>query len=171
MGRGTRLTIPEIRPDGLQLDEPRARQRRYWRLQRIGWCGFGAIMLLAVLGATGSGGVLSRQTIQFAEARAELPRVSRWEGSDDLSVTFFNPAERHEMAISQPFFERFSVERIQPEPDRNPLVQGGQSMSFPAAGPAPHRVRIDLRAMHFGWTSFTMTVEGETRHVNLIVLP
>lgn len=171
MGQGTRLTIPKIRPDGLQLDEPRERQRRYWRIQRIAWWCFGAIMALAILGMTGSGGVFQKQTVQFANARAEVPRVSRWEGSDEVTITFGNPAPSHEVRISQPFFDRFQVERIQPEPDRNRLAEGAQVMTFPTGGPAPHQVRIDLRAMHFGWTSFEMTIEGETRRITLIVLP
>ncbi|WP_207101697.1 hypothetical protein [Paracoccus shandongensis] len=171
MRQGTRLTIPKIRPDGLQLDEPRARQRRYWRVQRVAWWCFGGMMLLAVLGLTGSGGVFSRQTVHFADARAEVPRVSRWEGSDEVAITFDNPAPSHEVRISQPFFERFQVERIQPEPDRASLAEGAQVMTFPATGPAPHQVKLDLRAMHFGWTRFEMTVNGETRPITLIVLP
>ncbi|MFC3169076.1 MULTISPECIES: hypothetical protein [Paracoccus] len=171
MGQGTRLTIPEIRPDGLQLDEPRDRQRRYWRLQRIAWWCFGGIMLLAILGMTGSGGVFQKQTIRFAHATAEVPRVSRWEGSDDVAIIFDNPADSHEVQISQPFFDRFSIERIQPEPDHSRLTEGAQTMTFPARGPAPHEVTINLRAMHFGWTSFEMSIEGETRRINLVVLP
>ncbi|MCZ0960985.1 hypothetical protein [Paracoccus benzoatiresistens] len=165
------MTIPEIRPDGLQLDEPRDRQRRYWRIQRIAWWTFGAVMLLAILGLTGSGGVFHTQTIHFANARAEVPRVSRWEGMDEVAIIFDNPADSHEVRISQPFFERFSVERIQPEPDQSLLAQGAQTMTFPTAGPAPHEVKLDLRATHFGWTGFDMTVEGETRRINLLVLP
>jgi hypothetical protein len=171
MTQGTRLTIPEIRPDGLQLDEPRDRQRRYWRVQRIAWWCFGAVMLLAILGLTGSGGIFHTRTIQFANARAEVPRVSRWEATDEVAVVFDNPAPTHEIRISQPFFDRFSVERIQPEPDRNLLAEGAQIMTFPTGGPAPHEVKFDLRALHFGWTSFEMTIEGETRRINLIVLP
>lgn len=171
MSQGTRLTIPEIRPDGLQLDEPRERQRRFWRIQRVAWWVFGALMLLAILGMTGSGGVFHKQTIHFANARVELPRVSRWEGSDDMAVIFDNPAGSHEIRITQPFFDRFQVERIQPEPDQTRLADGAQSMIFPTSGPAPHAVNFAVRAMHFGWTSFEMTIEGETRRINFIVLP
>lgn len=171
MSQGTRLTIPEIRPDGLQLDEPRARQQRYWRIQRIAWWCFGGMMVLAVLGLTGGGGVFSKQTVSFAGARAEVPRVSRWEGADDMTIAFGTPAPSHEVRISQPFFDRFQVERIQPEPERNRLAEGAQSMTFPTGGPAPHEVKIGLRAMHFGWTSFEMTVNGETRRISLLVLP
>lgn len=171
MHDGSRLSVPPVWPDGLQLQEYRERQRRYWRIQRVAWWGFGAIMLAAILGLTGSGGVFQHQTVAFAGAIAQVPRISRWEGSDELSITFDNPAPRHEVRISQPFFDRFSVERIQPEPEQNLLTQGAQAMTFPADGPPPHQVRINLRAMHFGWTSFDMTIRGETRRITLIVLP
>ena len=162
---------PSLRADGLQLDEHRDRQERYWRMQRVAWAGFGVIMLLAVLGLTGSGGVFQTRSIGFGTATVELPRVTRWEGSDELSVTFHDAADRHEIRIAQPFFDRFSIERIQPEPLDNVLLPGAQSLVFPAAGDPPHQVKIDLRAGHFGWTAFDMTIGGQTRRLSLIVLP
>lgn len=171
MSQESQLAIPPVRPDGLQLDEPRERQRRYWRLQRIAWWCFGAVMLVAVLGLTGSGGVFHKQTIEFAAATVEVPRVSRWEGSDGLSITFQGPGDSHDVTITQPFFDRFMIERIQPEPDRTLLRPQAQAMTFPADDAPPHQVRFDIRAMHFGWTSFAMTIAGETRQISLLVLP
>lgn len=171
MDSDTRLAIPETRPDGLQLDERRGNQRRLWRMQRMAWVCFGLIMLLAVLGLTGSGGMLHKQTVDFAVATVEVPRISRWEGSDDMVVTFRSPAQGHDVTITQPFFDRFMIERIQPEPDRNDLRSSAQTMSFPARDDPPHHVTFDIRAMHFGWTSFDMTIAGETRRISLLVLP
>lgn len=163
--------MPQVRQDGLQLDEQRDRQRRYWRIQRMAWWCFGGIMALAVLGLTGSGGLFHKQTVEFAAASVEVPRVSRWEGSDDLSITFRAPGDSHEVTITQPFFDRFAIERIQPEPDRTLLRPQAQAMSFPAADAPPHQVNIDIRAKDFGWTSFAMTIAGETRQISLLVLP
>lgn len=171
MSGETGLTIPPVRPDGLQLEERRQRQRRYWQIQRIAWWGFGVVMLVAVLGLTGSGGIFHKQTIEFAAASVEIPRVSRWEGSDSFSVTFRNPGDSHELIITQPFFDRFTIERIQPEPDQTLLQPGAQSMTFPARDAPPHQVEFGIRAMRFGWTSFDMTIAGETRRINLLVLP
>ena len=88
-----------------------------------------------------------------------------------MSVTFTRPAKNHEIIMTQPFFDRFMIERIQPEPDRNTLLPGAQAMTFPAADAPPHHVKFDIRAMHFGWTGFAMTIGGETRQINLLVLP
>lgn len=171
MTQDTRLDIPPVRPDGLQLNEPRERQRRYWKVQRIAWWCFGLVMLLAVLGFTGSGGFFHKQRVQFAAATVEVPRVSRWEGSDDMSITFTEPTGTHHLVISQPFFDRFMIERIQPEPETNGLAPGAQVMTFSAQDDPPHQVNFDVRAMHFGWTGFDMTIGGETRRINLLVLP
>lgn len=171
MADGSGLSVPPIRPDGLQLQEDRDRQIRYWRVQRLAWWGFGAIMLAALLGLTGSGGLFHQQTIRFAKATIEIPRVSRWEGSDAMTVTFHAASDRHELTLSQPFFNRFMIERIQPEPEQGSLVTGAQSLVFPADGAPPHHVTIGLRAKDFGHTRFDMTIDGETRPIALIVLP
>lgn len=163
--------MPPVRSDGLQLDEQRRRQERYWCIQRLAWWTFGAIVLLAALGLTGSGGVFHTQRIGFETATVELPRVTRWEGSDELAITFHDPAALHQIRITQPFFDRFSIERIQPEPLETVLLPGAQSMVFPSAGDPPHHVGIDLRAGHFGWTAFDITIGEQTRRVSLIVLP
>lgn len=171
MAHRTQPHIPTVRPDGLQLEEHRNRQERYWRVQRVAWWSFGAIMLLAALGLTGGGGTFQTRTVAFASATVELPRVTRWEGSDEMSITFRGPASRPEIRITQPFFDRFSIERIQPEPTETRLLPDAQALTFAAAGDPPHRVGIDLRAGHFGWTAFDITIGGETRRVSLIVLP
>lgn len=171
MAQRTRPHLPQVRPDGLQLDEHRTRQERYWRIQRVAWWSFGAIMMLAALGLTGGGGAFHMRTVAFPTATVEVPRVTRWQGSDGMTITFHDAAPRHEIRITQPFFDRFSIERIQPEPFRTMLLTGAQSMVFPSAGDPPHHVGIDLRAGGFGWTAFYITIGDRTRRVSLIVLP
>lgn len=163
--------IIAIRPDGLQIDEQRGQQERYWRIQRAGWWGFSAIVLLAMLGLTGAGGPFQGQTVSFGSATVDLPRVTRRKGADSMSVTFLDRADRHDLGIAQPFFDRFSIARIQPEPAETRLVQGGQQMVFPAAGDAPHVVTFDLRAVRAGWMAFDLSVGGQTRTLSLLVLP
>jgi len=45
------LDQPAIREDGLQLEENRSLQRRFWQMQRIAWLGFGIVVLVALLDA------------------------------------------------------------------------------------------------------------------------
>lgn len=165
------MHVPQVRPDGLQLDEHRNRQERYWRVQRVAWWSFGAVILLAALGLTGAGGPFQTRTVTFASATVDMPRVTRWDGSDRMTITFRDPALRPEIRITQPFFKRFSIERIQPEPVEARLLPDAQALAFAAGGDPPHHVTIDLRADHFGWTAFDITIGGERRRVSLIALP
>lgn len=166
-----KLNCPPVRSDGLQLQEHRGFQERYWFIQRIAWCGYLVIVIVALLGLTGSGGYLHKQTVVFKGATVELPRVSRWEGSDDMKVTFSDGQTVHDLVISSAFFDRFSVEQIRPEPMQEDAMADAQGLRFSASGDAPHKVWFDLRAMHFGWTSFRVQIGEETRTINLLVLP
>lgn len=167
MRQGGKTEDPRIRPKGLQLDEPRERQGRYWRIQHR-LVGLRAVMLLAI-GLTGNGGIFHRRAVQFAHARAEMPRVARWEGKDKGAVIFDTPADRHQIRIAQPFFDRLSVERSQPGPEPSGGRRAGDDL--PTAGPALHQVGTDLRALHFGRPRFEITTESETRRITLIVIP
>ena len=165
------ISIPPVREDGLQLQEERRIQRVFWTVQRVSWFLFGVVCLVALLGFTGSGGVFQKQTVYFADAVVELPRITRWEASDDLSIRFTTPQAAPELTIAQPFFDLFSIERIQPEPQENTLASSAQRLRFAAEGAPPHEVSISIRSMHFGRASFDMTIGGETLMVGILVLP
>ncbi|WP_435170387.1 hypothetical protein [Falsirhodobacter sp. 1013] len=165
------IVIPPMRDDGLQLEEHRRLQRRFWTFQRVAWSVFGFVCVIALLGFTGSGGVFQKQTVRFDNAVVEVPRVTRWEASDDLSIRFAGMEVPPEIILSQPFFDLFSIERIQPEPRETVLMSSAQRLRFATEGAPPHEVSIGMRSVHFGWARFDMTIGGETRMVNILVLP
>ncbi|WP_136685762.1 hypothetical protein [Falsirhodobacter xinxiangensis] len=162
---------PPLRKDGLQLDEHRDSQLKFWRIQRVAWVFFALIIVGALLGLTGSGGLLQKQSVSLGEVTLKLPRVSRWEAADEISITFGGNVETPSITISQPFFERFGVERIQPEPASTTLTPFGQTFTFDAAGNAERAVQIDIRSLHFGFTRFEIAVGSERRSTSLIILP
>lgn len=165
------IIIPPVREDGLQLEEHRRLQEWFWTVQRVCWIGFGLISVIALLGFAGSGGPFQKQQIEFASGVVEVPRISRWEGSDDMIIRFEADAGARDISITQPFFDRFMIERIQPEPAENLIITNGQSMRFAHEGAPPHLVDVSVRSMHFGWTRFDLTMGGETKTVSLLVLP
>lgn len=165
------ISIPPVRKDGLQLQEERRIQRMFWSIQRLSWFMFGVVCLIALLGFTGSGGVFQKQVIRFDSAIVEIPRVTRWEASDDLSIRFTTAEAAPEVTIAQPFFDLFSIERIQPEPEESVLAPSAQRLRFAAAGEPPHEVSVGIRSMHFGRANFDMTIGGKTRSVGILVLP
>lgn len=165
------ISIPAIRADGLQLDEDRAFQEGYWRVQRASWLGYGLVLLVALVGLTGSGGMLHMQEIRFSAATIQIPRVARWEAWDELRISFDGPADHHKLGIGTGFFRLFEIGRIQPDPQENSLNPKSHQMHFSAQGSGPHEVRISTRPMHFGWARFEMDLDGESRTVRILVLP
>lgn len=162
---------PPLRADGLQIEEDRAFQRRFWRAQRLAWLAFAAACLVALLGLTGSGGAFQKSVMRFEGARVEFPRISRWEGPDELKVRFERPAPSHGLRIGRDFLDRFSVERIQPEPERSTLSGAAQSFVFAAEGEGPRTVTLDIRSKHFGWTRLEVGIGAETRTAHILILP
>lgn len=165
------MPIPPLRDDGLQIDEDRGFQERFWRLQRIAWLVFGAICILAILGLTGSGGPLRGTSLRLDGAQVDLPRISRWEAADEISITFTAPAGPPTLRIGPEFFDKFSVERIQPEPQATSLTAAGQVLTFPAQGPGPYRVTMDIRAFHFGLADFDIAAGADSRRARILILP
>lgn len=162
--------IPPIRDDGLQLRERPRLQAVFWTVQRVAWVGFGVICLLALLGFTGSGGPFHMQRVTLPGMEVEVPRVTRWEGADTMTLHLAGPGD-HVLTMGQPFFDRFGIERMQPEPVETLLVPGGQQLRFRAEGPGDHLAHIDLRANRYGWVRFDLTAGGQTRSVRTLVLP
>lgn len=167
-----RRPIPTIRQDGLQLDEHRRFQERYWRVQRVAWLGFGTALVLALLGFTGSGGPFHSQRIVFPDAVAEMPRVSRWDTADEMTITFTTADTRRKVTIGASFFDGFAVDEVRPAPAGSALGPAGQTLWFDVDDPRPpHRITLPLRAAHVGWRRFDLTLNGEVRSVRLLVLP
>lgn len=162
---------PPVRKDGLQLHEDRAFQRRLWRAQRIAWVCYLLICVAALLGLTGSGGLWQSQRIAFAGAEAQVPRVSRWEGSDRFMLRFDNAADRHSLWLGHEFLDRFALDGIQPEPASSRMASGGLLLDFDTGGPPPHTVVIDVSPMHYGVTRVDLRVGDEQRRVTTVILP
>jgi hypothetical protein len=109
---------PRVRPDGLQIEEKRGFQERFWIVERGAWIVFALIILLALLGFSGGGGYFSRGVVAAGEAEIDHPRISRWEASDEFRVTLREERERHRIEIQRPFSGYFQIEDIQPQPER-----------------------------------------------------
>lgn len=165
------ISIPPIREDGLQLHEERDLQSLFWTVQRLSWFLFGVLCLVALLGFTGRGGLFQKQTVRFVETIVELPRVTRWEATDEILIRFTEAAETRDVAIGQEFFDVFSIDRIQPEPRESALASAAQRLRFAAGGAPPHQVTLAIRFRYFGLPRFNVTIGGESRRASILVLP
>src|SRR5690606_3398725 len=124
------VKAPPIRQDGLQLEEHRAFQERYWTLERIAWLRFALLLLAALLGLACAGGPLSRTTTALAGGSVEHPRVLRLEAADEIVVRFAPGGTEQVLTLPTAFARALQIEQIHPEPERALLVPGGVAMIF-----------------------------------------
>lgn len=168
------LDRPKVRDDGLQLDEHRSFQERFWRSERIAWIFFVVIVGVALLGGFGSGGPLAMDTTDAAAAIIEHPRIGRWEGTDEMTITFKPDPTRPEQSLhlSNSFAETFQVEDIQPLPLRTLIADGGQTLYFANPDRTSGTVTLHLRAQSAGFASFDIAInEGEPQSLTSFIFP
>ncbi|MCA1491993.1 hypothetical protein [Sinorhizobium alkalisoli] len=152
---------PPIRPDGLQIDEHRPFQEKFWKAERIGWAGFGLLLLFALLGLTGSGGVFSRITIDFGDGYVDVPRFSRWQASDSLTASLPPGDSERRFTVAPAFFRTFQIEDIVPPPFATENGSDGTVYRFRSDPEAPLALTVHLRAQEPGIASYRVGVNGE----------
>lgn len=166
------VEAPPVRSDGLQLDEHRSFQERLWSVERGAWVGFGAVVVAALLGVTGSGGYFSRTAVSLDGARIEYPRFTRWEAADSFKISFEAGEAERSLTLSPAFAEIFQIEDVQPEPVAMQARPDGERLVFSLVADAPAVVHIHVRAQRPGLANFNATVDGGARrNITSIVLP
>jgi hypothetical protein len=106
----------------LEIDEDIALERKNWILQRIAWVLMALLVLAALLGFTGDGGLtgISKRTAGSKADGLEIDyeRFLRYKAPTELLVTFYAAAgpSRHELHFSKGFYEKIQVEQVIPEP-------------------------------------------------------
>jgi len=163
--------VPEPQENGLQLNEDRPFHERFWVVERWAWVLFAIIILMALAGLTGGGGVLSRASATLDTGEVDYPRITRWESSDDLTVTFDADRETHRLTLGRPFSEYFEVEAVQPEPSRSLAAGDAYVMEFNAEADPPARVTLHIRPMHPGIARFQLGLDGEQTAATSVILP
>lgn len=106
-------------------------QERFWTFQRFAWFGLTVLIFAGLAGFTGQGGPAARATAHGPGVSLEYPRVTRWETSDDMRLTLSpGAADTAEVEIGQPFFDRFEIEDVQPQPEAHHATAAGTKMRF-----------------------------------------
>lgn len=166
------MKTPAIRDDGLQLEEHRGFQERFWSLQRVVWILFVLFLLAALLGLTGSGGPLSRQTVALEGGSIDYPRISRWEAADEVVVRFAPGADRHRLMLSSSFADALQVEGIQPEPESSVAGAGGAELSFATAAGEAAEITIHVTPLRPGYSTFDVSIDdGAPGTLGMLALP
>ncbi|AGA10761.1 hypothetical protein CN151_22460 [Sinorhizobium meliloti] len=163
---------PPVRPDGLQIEEHRAFQESFWKVERVAWIVFGLTLLAAVLGVTGSRGWLQRQAMTFAGGSVDVPRFSRWEASDTLNASLAGGGNERRLILSPEFFRSFQVEDMDPPPIAAEAGNEGLVYRFRSASRQPLVLTLHLRAQSPGVVSYRIGMDDEpAQAVRTIVWP
>lgn len=169
---GSQVKAPAIRDDGLQLEEHRAFQERFWSLQRVAWVLFGLLLLAALLGLTGSGGPLSRAQVALEGGTIDYPRIARWEAADEVIVRFAPGAEQHRLTLSSGFADALQIEGIQPEPESSAAGADGAVLTFATAAGEAAEVTIHVTPLQPGYSTFAVQIDdGAPETLGVLALP
>lgn len=164
-------SIP-IRDDGLQLEEHRGFQERFWIAERWAWMIFGLVLLLSLTGVAGGRGFLAHTTASLEAGEVDYPRVARWESSDEIIVIFGQPSGEHRLTLSPQFSQFFQIEVIQPLPNRSLATPAGEVMVFQSDNGAPAKVVLHLRSRRPGIARYEVSLDGGGPvGVTTVVLP
>lgn len=166
------MELPPVRRDGLQIEEHRSFQEKFWKTERIAWIGFGVFILLALLGMTGSGGFQARAKLTFDGGFVEVPRFSRWEMSDSLNAVLPPAQGDQTLSIGSDFFRTFQVEDIDPPPLSSEGSSDAVVYHFRAAPGQPLVLTMHLRSQHPGIVKYQLSVnDAPAQTTRTIVWP
>jgi hypothetical protein len=163
---------PEIRDDGLQLDEDRQLQERIWTAERVAHAVFALVVLAGLAGLAGSGGPLARAR-QAGEAGAiEYVRIARFDTAADVTIRFAAARPDHRVRIAGPFPDRAEIESVQPRPVREVAGADGITFEFAAEAGEPASATLRLRPTAPGISRLTIAIDDAAPLAGtLLVLP
>lgn len=145
------------RISGIDINQDMDYQWREWRIQRIAWVFFGAILLAALLGLLGQG-PLSKGRIATPDGAIALDfeRIDRANAPTGLTVTLAPDVAQGgaaQVAFSREFMERISIEEVVPEPQSVETGAGEVIYTFNVEDPSqPASVRLDFQYEQAGLT-------------------
>ncbi|MEJ8757331.1 hypothetical protein WG947_10010 [Pontibacter sp. H259] len=129
----------------LEIDEDLKLEHRTWTVQRVSWGVMLLLVLAALLGFTGRGGLPGISTIKETSAsqtiELEYQRFLRSETVDELSVKLKDlKTTAPTLYFSKDFVERMQVEQIVPEPEKVETGPDGITYTFSTTQAESHIV-------------------------------
>jgi hypothetical protein len=154
------MSDPAPDPAEAELDRHRGFQERFWRVERLAWLTFLGLVIVALLGLTGSGGLLARAQVAGEAGVVEFPRITRWASADQISFRLAPGPVRRRIVLSRPFFFVFQIEAMLPEPESSTATKEGLELVFAARPQAPVHVELHVRARKPGLGRFAARLDG-----------
>ena len=135
----------------IEIDEDLAFQRKEWLGQRIGIAVLSLFVVAAILGLTGSGGVLSHATAGERDGAiyVEYERVVRRGAKATMTLHFHSdPPGFIQFWISAPYLEDVQIESVSPLPQSVTVEESRVVYTIRAASPD---VAVTLDMEHKRW--------------------
>lgn len=159
---------------GLEVDEDRAWQEKFWTAQRFGWILMALFILAAAAGLTGMGGPLASARAELGGGTIDYPRITRWQADDQMQVRIApaSPAEV-ELTLSREFVQLFSIGSIQPEPSEVQATAAGHRFTFESEPGAQRVISLTVRASRPVLAQrFRVSLgDAEAKQMTITVLP
>ncbi|HEY4652319.1 MAG TPA: hypothetical protein VIG72_12940 [Pontibacter sp.] len=160
----------------LEIDEDLKLERNTWTAQRIAWVVICLILLAALLGFTGRGGVegINKQKVSTTSRHMEVEydRYLRDEVSAEMKVHLRQiSSAAPSISFSKAFYEKIRVEQVVPEPEAVQVGSAGITYTF-RAGQPESSIMFYLKPMHIGPLTITAgSPDGETVTLSQFVYP
>lgn len=125
------MAAEQRKSGGLQVNEDRAWQEKFWTAQRVSWIAMALVIVVAVLGLTGKGGPFASASARSASGTIEYPRITRWQSQEEVAVRLApSAAGKVDLLLSPSFARLFSIKSVVPEPSSVATTGAGQRFTF-----------------------------------------
>lgn len=156
----------------LELREHRNFQEKYWTVQRWAWVGYGIVIVAALMGFAGKGGMFARIQIQAGSHEIDYPRVARWQTEETVSIAFAPSNETERRVLLSPQLGRaVAIAGAQPRPSRSTATAAGEEIIFLVRPGEPGTARISIKPDTPGIVRGTVSIDGAPASVVLIIVP
>jgi hypothetical protein len=151
------------------LAEDREFQRAFWSVQRGAWLIFALILVLGLLGLTGSGGWFSRTSISTVHAEIHVPRIGRWQTGDAMEIES-KVAGALVVELRHNFLDLYQLGVVTPEPEA--VVAGPSGVAFTFLVEPRSAARFELEPRHPIFRGEAdVVVNGRIARLRPVILP
>ncbi len=141
------------------FDEDIGFQRRQWRVERFGWAAMVLVIIAALAGVFGGGGIVARATASDSTGLTEVryARFARYSSSTilEVNVTASASARPMRLSISDQYLGAMNVRAITPPPTSTSIADRQHVFVFDRAASAAATIRFELVpesiGRHEGW--------------------